>query len=510
MARSFDDGNDGMGGERDPATRQTRRERLRHSRDRDEDAKPVRRRARADAELEPQRSAINSIRPSPRRVLAAVPSRDLEDAGRPRDAANRGALAGRDVIPDEIRQRFVQVGHKYHFPDGTRAFTDHGKRLTSPSENTEVIKSLVAIAQARGWSDITVSGTERFKKEAWFAARSVGLDVRGYSPTEFEQSRLVRMLARSQALPSPSMQTGISNAPSASQNRDLKGQPRGGEAHARSNGASRERTPTLQVGRLVDHGAAPYRHDHRNDPSYFVRIETPSGEREIWGVDLQRALNESLTRPRIGDEIGIRALRRDAVKIRRPEHDAEGRIVGTTAVEAHRNGWIVEKREFFRERSQAARVLRDASVDRQQAVKQHPELLGTYLQLHAAELAAKTLRNPENRQRFVASVRTALADAVARGEPLSPVPLKEPSVLQQETSMSNVPSEVKINAIAANLKALQALLSVAAARSAEAHQLIHNGECNGAIGTVLELDRILDDAKALYGAAIALHRLRAI
>jgi hypothetical protein len=76
--------------------------------------------------------------------------------------------------------------------------------------------------------------------------------------------------------------------------------------------------------------------------------------------------------------------------------------------------------------------------------------------------------------------------------------------------MSNVPSEVKINAIAANLKALQALLSVAAARSAEAHQLIQHGECNGAIGTVLELNRILDDAKALYGAAIALHRLRSI
>lgn len=75
---------------------------------------------------------------------------------------------------------------------------------------------------------------------------------------------------------------------------------------------------------------------------------------------------------------------------------------------------------------------------------------------------------------------------------------------------SNVPSEVKINAIAANLKALHALLTVAATRSGEAHQLIRSGECNGAIGTVLELDRILDDAKALYGAAIALHRLRVI
>ncbi len=73
---------------------------------------------------------------------------------------------------------------------------------------------------------------------------------------------------------------------------------------------------------------------------------------------------------------------------------------------------------------------------------------------------------------------------------------------------SNVPSEVKVNAIAANLRALQALLTVAAKCSAEGHQLIQSGECNGAIGTVLQLDAILDDAKALYGAALALHRLR--
>jgi hypothetical protein len=52
--------------------------------------------------------------------------------------------------------------------------------------------------------------------------------------------------------------------------------------------------------------------------------------------------------------------------------------------------------------------------------------------LHAAELAAKTLRNPEDQRRFVASVRTALADAVARGEPLSPVPLKENAAQRRE------------------------------------------------------------------------------
>jgi hypothetical protein len=172
--------------------------------------------------------------------------------------------------------------------------------------------------------------------------------------------------------------------------------------------------------------------------SYFVRLETSEGERDIWGVDLRRALKDSLTRPKIGDEIGVRALRRDAVKVFRPEHDVDGRMIGEKTLEAHRNAWIVEKRDFFKERGQAARVLRDSSVDRQQAVKQHPELLGTYLQLHAAELAAKTLRNPEDQRRFVASVRTALADSVARGEPLSPVPMKEQTTQRREPRSPSV------------------------------------------------------------------------
>jgi hypothetical protein len=35
------------------------------------------------------------------------------------------------------------------------------------------------------------------------------------------------------------------------------------------------------------------------------------------------------------------------------------------------------------------------------------------------------------------------------------------------------------------------------------------GKHNQAIGTVLGLDTILEDAKALYGAAMVLHRLKA-
>ena len=45
--------------------------------------------------------------------------------------------------------------------------------------------------------------------------------------------------------------------------------------------------------------------------------------------------------------------------------------------------------------------------------------------MRAAELAARQLRDPADREKFVSRVRSALADAVARGEPLPPVRLKE-------------------------------------------------------------------------------------
>jgi len=72
-----------------------------------------------------------------------------------------------------------------------------------------------------------------------------------------------------------------------------------------------------------------------------------------------------------------------------------------------------------------------------------------------------------------------------------------------------VPLDVKLDAVTANLVALHRLLSEAAARSAEACELIQQHECNGAVGTVLGLDEILDSAKALYGAALTLHRMTA-
>jgi putative DNA primase/helicase len=316
----------------------------------------------------------------------------------------------------------VQVGKHYYFADGARAFTDRGGRLTTPSENTEVVRSLVAIAETRGWSEITVRGTARFRKEAWFAARLAGLEVSGYRATKFEQAHLVRTISRDRG---GMTQESDGGALSGLERREYSYKAGGQDSRNDGAPARQVRQGGLLTGKLVDHGRATYRHDPREPMSYFVKIETPRGDRTIWGVDLERAMKESLSRPQVGDEIGLRAVRQDSVKVRAHERDPEGKIVAERDLETHRNRWIVEKRAFFESRAEAARTLRDTAVDPKQAVKRHPELVGTYLQMQAAELAAKQFRDREDQERFVTQVRSALADAVARGEPLPPVRLRE-------------------------------------------------------------------------------------
>ena len=400
------------------------------SEDREPDASP-------DARIDSSPNHENSIRPSKRArsVNSEMAQPDAEVGERPSEGKKPRDRARE--IPEDVRKRFKQVGNQFFFPDGTRAFTDRGSRIISRSENTEVIKSLITIAQARGWTDLTLTGTERFRREAWFVAQQAGLEVRGYKPSSYEEGRLVRSMARATE---PRPTDGKPDRPRADSNRRISEREESqGAPTANARRETKERGNGLHIGRHADHGAAPYRHDPKNAMSYFVRLETADGDREIWGVDLHRALRESLTRPEIGDEVGLRAVRREAVTVKEPTRDNEGKVVGNRPLTVQRNRWIVEQREFFAERAQAARVVRDPKLEPKVAVREHPELAGTFLKIRASELAAKAIRDPEDRRRFVDTVRRALADDVARGEPLTPVRLKErtdrqvdPRVLQPD------------------------------------------------------------------------------
>lgn len=321
-------------------------------------------------------------------------------------------------IPDSVRDRFIQIGNSFFFPGGAEAFTDHGSRVTTRSENAVVIQSMVAIASARAASAVAVAGTDHFKKEAWFAARLVGLEVRGYKPTALEQERLVRAIARRRDA-EQAEEPSIMNTPTT---RDEK------ESGRPQRAAASPRAPSegeVIAGRLVDHGPAPYQHKPNQPMSYYVRVETERGDREIWGVDLERAFRQSLSTPGIGQEVGVRAVGRDSVTVPATKRDAEGREIGREELHTHRNQWSVESKEFLDRRREMADVFRDVAVGAVDAIKRFPELEGSYLQLQMARAGVEQrIESAGAREQFVEALRGHLAKAIQFGQALEPVRLK--------------------------------------------------------------------------------------
>ena len=382
-------------------------------------------RRRANGEQAPAADSSASAKRAPRRppenaILAGRErhrSRPKVDPGaaapeNPKPETFKVARADSDpwTVPESIRDRFVQDGHRFYFPDGAPAFRDRGRRLTTTSENTQVVHSLIEIARARGWNEITVTGTERFRHEAWRQGRLAGLTVRGFRPSEEQHLQFVRAMGRDLASP-----TGRTDA--------ISEEPPVGASPADSPPAARE-PPERIAGKLLDHGPDTYRHDPDAEASYFVRLGIPGGYREVWGKDIERAVAKSLTQPKIGDEVILQRAGRDAVTVKRRQRNAEGALA-EKEVPAFRNRWVIEKQSFFEERERAASVVRNETIQPTEAVRERPELAGTYLSLKAAELASQRLRDPEDRKRFVSLVRRALADDIERGESLAPVRVRE-------------------------------------------------------------------------------------
>lgn len=242
--------------------------------------------------------------------------------------------------------------------------------------------------------------------------------VRGYRPPVEEHAAMMK--TRSERQHAPEGDTPLTPAAAPLEARAA------GQGDASTPGPEpRKRTDELIVGRLLDHGRESYRFNPREGISYFVRIETREGRRTIWGQDLERALQQSATRPRVGDRIGARRIGSETVTVKRRERDAGGQLVKEEDVPVHRHRWVLEKREFFEARARAAETFRDPSIEPRAGGRRHPELLGSYLHLHAAELVARKMSDPEGRKKFVALVRNAMADSIARGESLKPVRLRE-------------------------------------------------------------------------------------
>ncbi|HDT1777783.1 TPA: hypothetical protein QHR26_005078 [Klebsiella pneumoniae subsp. pneumoniae] len=333
------------------------------------------------------------------------------------------------VVPDRVAKSYIEVEGKYYFqnrPDSL-AFVDKGAKLQTKLSNNQVAGSMIDIAEARGWTEIQVKGTEDFRREAWLQATARGLTAHGYKPKEEDLARLKKVAGERNIneVEAREVADNVKTSPSAPSGTTSKNQSEAptsktgttessSTAQGKNEGAKVEAEEKVNklAGKLVEHGVAPYEHKKDNKDNYYVTLENADGKQSTtWGVDLQRAMAESEAQP--GDHVELENLGRKAVTVEKDVKDETGKVVKKETINTFRNSWQVK-----------ADAIRDQERPAREIVKEHPDLVNEITAVKLAEKVSQSM-NADDKERFMSRVRDKLADKVASGEKGPELKIKE-------------------------------------------------------------------------------------
>ncbi len=288
----------------------------------------------------------------------------------PRDS-NRGTrtpepLLNQPAAAESLRHRFLQADNRFYFRGGsgepdTVAFADHGTSLTTEHEDPAVIHGMLLLAQAKGWTSLRVKGSDRFKAEAWMSATMAGIEVQGYNPRGIDRARLAERKGETPTTPPKDRVEPVALRDPSTNRGDKEPDPLSAAQHIaistleailRSRGDSaamiaaaleeakvRLQGERLVVGTIVEHGKARYGHDEQAEQSYVVKIATAKGDKDVWGVDLARAMERSGAKT--GDAVALIQRAHERVTIPSPVKNEAGEVVGMARQPAKRNKWEV-------------------------------------------------------------------------------------------------------------------------------------------------------------------------
>lgn len=111
-------------------------------------------------------------------------------------------------IPDAIAKHYTRGdssnAYKSAHMENKIEFVDRGNRMHAYHPiSTFTTRSMVEIAEHRGWKELTVTGSEKFRQGAYIEAATRGIEVHGYKPTEKDTEILQRREDRKAAADNP-------------------------------------------------------------------------------------------------------------------------------------------------------------------------------------------------------------------------------------------------------------------------------------------------------------------
>jgi Large polyvalent protein-associated domain 7 len=327
---------------------------------------------------------------------------DIDEKKSAKSASKESADDEKSPTPESIKKRFLQAENKFYFRDQENklAFEESGRSLVTKHDTPEVAQSMVELAEHKGWSSIKLKGTDEFKREVWLQASLKGIDVQGYQPKDVDLAKLADMQKEPKAEPRAKEEKANSIAPTPERSFTKPSAERAVSDTTEDRPLSKEERKTVEVlksylrskdypektvnvvaeefatkiqsnrvyvGELADRGEAPYQHDPKNENSYYVKLKTESGDKEVWGADLKRALDESAVK--VGDSIAIAQQSEKPVTVQAKERDESGKIVAVKEIGATKNEWKAYKIDNLREDTKEQLVSKAKTADRQPLVK---------------------------------------------------------------------------------------------------------------------------------------------
>lgn len=288
-------------------------------------------------------------------------------------------------LMEQVHRQFRVAGAAFHFKDQPQrvAFKDKGARMVSASNDERVAHAMATMAEAKGWKTIRVSGHPDFQREVWMEASIRGIQVRGYEPKEQDVKELnARLDARSR--------NSVEHEPSRERGRPQRENEAGktetqeSARPASAIGQDRDKSVRTHSGKVMDHGEAPYNHDHRESMNYYVTLATDKGHETVWGIDLKRAMAEGKVQK--GDDVRLDFKGKQPVTVVALERNEQGKVVGSKKIETNRNTWEAHK-------SDKAKVV--------EAV--------------AAQVLKEQVQDPKQRDAIMQAVNTRLAERELKG-----------------------------------------------------------------------------------------------
>jgi len=321
----------------------------------------------APAELERQKQApgvtARLLEALSRPFTGARPESEAQSQSQPPGEMRAPAVMTKTgyAIPEDIAARYVVRDGRFWKFDGKDPgqsgdhdphFEDHGARLATPANDRTTAADMIAVAQAKGWGEIQLKGSDEFKRNAWIEASLSGIATKGFKPEEQDLAMLDAARREREALTISAGTRAKPMGPAAVASPAVASpvMPIAPAAQAPAHGVTPPAAVSAPVADqtpaapsiLVAHGPAPYQNVPENSRSYFVTVKDAAGtEQTSWGLDLERAISDSGVQ--IGEPVKLDNLGSQPVVVQAPVKDATGKVIGFEPKEARRNVWSVER-----------------------------------------------------------------------------------------------------------------------------------------------------------------------